>query len=261
MSDKNTLTFPLPKNEAGYIITDPRKVDESDDAFEECKIHGQWHRARRIDGTWYSQANRCPQCFKEAQEKSFLGRQVIPPRFQHCTFENYVIGKHPAQAKVVLACQQYADAFKQARDIGRCLIFSGGVGTGKNHLATAICAKIGKNGYRSIMATVLEMIGRIRDSWDKDTTEKTAEVVARFAEPDLLVLDEVGRQSGSQNEKNLIFQVIDARYREMKPTIVISNYTEGDIAAYLGEAAYDRLLENGGKRLDFTWGSFRREDR
>ena len=48
-------------------------------------------------------------------------------------------------------------------------------------------------------------------------------MVAGFIRPDLLILDEVGVQFGSETEKMILFEIINGRYEQLKPTIVISN--------------------------------------
>jgi DNA replication protein DnaC len=43
----------------------------------------------------------------------------------------------------------------------------------------------------------------------------------------------------------------------LKPTIVISNLAKDGLQDYLGERAFDRLRENGGKLVVFDWESYR----
>ncbi|MBW5465953.1 ATP-binding protein, partial [Pseudomonas aeruginosa] len=90
----------------------------------------------------------------------------------------------------------------------------------------------------------------------KYTERDALEELAGF---DLLVIDELGAQSGTEYELGLLHEVIDRRYREMRPTVVVSNMSAQEVAKYIGDRAVDRLRENGGKAVGFTWGSARRE--
>jgi DNA replication protein DnaC len=39
----------------------------------------------------------------------------------------------------------------------------------------------------------------------------------------LLVLDEVGVQYGTESEQNTLFQIIDRRYRDRRPLVLMAN--------------------------------------
>ncbi len=137
------------------------------------------------------------------------------------------------------------------------MVLRGNVGTGKNHLACAIARQVSEQGYSSLLVTVSEILQRIRSTWGRNLPENDGEIIDRFADVNLLILDEVGRQYGTDAEKLDLFKVIDARYRAMRPTMVISNLSPVKICDYLGEAAYDRLRENDGRLVNFDWMSHR----
>jgi len=83
------------------------------------------------------------------------------------------------------------------------------------------------------------------------------EAIAFFVAPDLLVLDEIGVQYGSETEKNILFEIVNERYEAMKPTILISNLAMTTLTEYAGERVIDRMKENGGKCIVFDWKSRR----
>ena len=72
-----------------------------------------------------------------------------------------------------------------------------------------------------------------------------------FTDCGLLILDEVGIQAGTENERNILFDVLNTRYADMRPTIVISNLKLVEITNYLGTRIIDRLSENGGQVVPF----------
>jgi DNA replication protein DnaC len=74
---------------------------------------------------------------------------------------------------------------------------------------------------------------------------------------DLLILDEIGVQFGSETERNLLFDVLNERYEDCKPTLLLSNLPKQDVAKYLGERVMDRLREDGGRVVVFDWESHR----
>lgn len=73
----------------------------------------------------------------------------------------------------------------------------------------------------------------------------------------MLILDEVGVQFGSESEKIILFEILNERYLNMKPTILISNLNPAALQEYVGERVMDRMRENGGIILKFDWKSHR----
>ena len=61
-------------------------------------------------------------------------------------------------------------------------------------------------------------------------------------------------------ENRLLTHLIDARYGAMRPTIIIANLTAKELGETLGPSIVDRVFEDG-KRIDFTWDSYRRAGR
>lgn len=114
------------------------------------------------------------------------------------------------------AAIEFAAHFGKRR--GQSLVLCGTVGTGKTHLACAIAAAIvqGPGEHRCRYATTAQVIRAIRSSWRQNAVETEAEAIEAFVGPDLLVLDEVGVQYGSEGEKLLLFQVLDGRYQQMR---------------------------------------------
>lgn len=236
---------------------DPPETEEK--YFEVCRTHGPWLRSLfdQQKKQWLAVLPiGCPYCRRDAQLRQLVERTAIPPRFAHCTFETFAV-ELPEQKTALSACREYAADFQKLYSRGVCMVLRGNVGTGKNHLACAIARQVSEQGYSSLLVTVSEILQRIRSTWGRNLPENDGEIIDRFADVNLLILDEVGRQYGTDAEKLDLFKVIDARYRAMRPTMVISNLSPVKICDYLGEAAYDRLRENDGRLVNFDWMSHR----
>ena len=82
-------------------------------------------------------------------------------------------------------------------------------------------------------------------------------MLSAFTECDLLIIDEVGVQRGTDYEKDIMFDVINDRYENLRPTIILSNLSVEETKAHLGERVFDRLRENGGKAFLLNWNSYR----
>jgi len=72
------------------------------------------------------------------------------------------------------------------------------------------------------------------------------------------VIDEVGASRDNDFERMSIFEVVNKRYEEMKPTVLVSNLSAAKFEASVGDRTADRLREGGGFVLLFEWESARR---
>lgn len=180
----------------------------------------------------------------------------VPPRFQTATFDNF---EHRTKALGLAAeaMRDFVGNFAEHAKAGRCLILAGPAGTGKTHLACAAIRALCDQGRQAKYIKLGDAIRRLRDTWRKEWHETELEVLQIMRTVDLLVLDEVGVQYGSEGEKVHAFDIIDGRYSDMKPTIIITNCKADELVAYLGERVVDRLLENGGRMLVFDGKSNR----
>ena len=239
-----------------------------------CPKHGYYVSTNYIGDYW----TECPDCMtlvkkkKEDEEKLKYIRQeeeriqrrwmvkvktaLIPERFKDRTLNSY-IAKTSDQKTALAFAKEYAENFDQVMKTGRSAIFVGKVGTGKTHLAVGIALSIMEQQRSPLFTTVQRLVRRVKDSWrTKEETE--SEVIEAFASPDLLILDEIGVQFGSEFEKQILFDVLNERYEKLKPSILLSNIPREQLGEYLGERVTDRLRENGGKMIPFDWDSHRR---
>ncbi len=239
--------------DAGNETTLPTRHPE----YRDCEHHGRF-AISQVDtqGVVRYIPPLCPVCTAERVSRRLLDSASIPARYRTCDFVNY-LAETPAQKAALRICREYAEHFEQNAAEGRGLILQGNHGTGKNHLAAAIARKVLSLGRTVLFATVREIVSRIRETWSGDAGPSEREIIRGFAEVDLLILDEVGRQYGTDSERIHLFEIIDRRYREMRPTIVLSNETPAGIEACLGRAAYDRLCHHV-TLVQFPWSSYRR---
>ena len=193
---------------------------------------------------------------KRRRVEHLIGHSGIPPRFADKTFDNYT--PNNAASRVALtATRKYAEAFDAQSRQGRSLVFAGGPGTGKTHLATAIGQHIIREFQAVVLfGTVSQALRRIKDTYRKDSEQTESDVIRALTDCDLLILDEIGAQIGSEHEKQLMFEILNERYQGMKSTILISNLNAEELEGFLGHRVMDRYRECG-VVLAFGWESHR----
>lgn len=238
---------------------------------ETCAKHGEFVCRNIVGRIW----SKCPDCAadrreaetKRAEEKSKaaeverwqrrMGTAGIPDRFRSRTLSSY-IATSEQQRKALNFAKQYADRFGEVMGEGCSALFIGKPGTGKTHLAIGIALEVMQRCNASaLFTTTMRAIRRVKDTWKRGSEESETQAIAALVFPDLLILDEVGVQFGSDAEKLILFDVLNERYEKRKPTLLLSNLTVVEIQSHLGERILDRFREDGGGVVVFDWASYR----
>lgn len=259
------------------MTTQPRYT--LDTRAAECALHGSYDDGLveqfGADPIWYG----CPRCHfdrrhahdvtiraggalvhRERVMNEGLLDAGIPLRFRDCTLDNWKAGNDDAKAKAWNIATGYVEAFSENFGVGRSMMLLGQVGCGKTHLATAMLQQViryfGAQGLKGRYTTAGNIIRSVKETFgNRDRTE--SQVYADLVEPHLLVIDEVGVQHGTDFERNLLFEVINGRYEQVKPTVVVSNLGMSELRQCLGDRAVDRLRDRGGLVVLFRWPSAR----
>ena len=242
----------------------------------DCATHGPYESA----GTRYMGKReiwtRCPDCEEasiaaERQEEAnrkadaerarmehLLSEAAIPARFVGRTLDNFR-AESQQQTAALATSRAYAENFNQICKRGDGLVFSGLPGTGKSHLAIAILQAILPE-HCGLYMTCMGLIREVRNTWRKDSERGEMEVLRIISGVPLLVLDEIGVQYGTDGEQTILFEVLDRRYREMRPTILLTNQAKQGLKEFIGERSFDRLTETS-KWVSFDWASYRPQAR
>jgi DNA replication protein DnaC len=238
----------------------------------ECAIHGEYQETGICFNKPEPKWTGCPECKaeeekvrnekrlaheqREAQEKieRRLRKAGIPERFRDRTLDNFIADTEKKKAALLVA-RDYLENFDENYKTGSTVIFSGKAGTGKSHLAIAIAQAVMPR-YTALYLNAMDAIRMIRDTWRKDSEQSETDVLEQLGRIDLLVIDEVGVQVGTDNEQMLMFDIINRRYRDAMPMILLTNLNVQGFKDYMTERSYDRLRENG-KWVTFDWESYR----
>ncbi len=239
-----------------------------------CREHGDY-TSIFTRGKW----SGCPVCMQEQLRSESLSTQAaaasqlqstkpkalieklrlaasIPRRFQSRRLETYV-AEGKGQQRALAICTKYLLQFDERLTQGGGLVLLGKPGNGKTHLACGIGNALVEQGRSVLFMDVYDLIDGVKErAFDrKECSER--EAIQGFASVDLLILDEVGAQLGSEWERLTLFKVINERYKACLPTLIISNLDREKFKTYVGERIDDRMQEGGGAFITFDWDSYR----
>ena len=181
-----------------------------------------------------------------------FNRSGIRPLHQNCSFDNYRV-ECEGQMNALARARQYVEEFDG--NIAS-FIFSGKPGTGKNHLAAAICNELLLRGKSVLIITVADIMSAMKDTFgNRETSEE--QLLNDLSMVDLLVIDEIGMQTESRYEKVIINQIVDRRSSSKRPTGMLTNSNMEEMNKLLGERVMDRMRLGNSLWVIFNWESYR----
>jgi len=99
------------------------------------------------------------------------------------------------------------------------VIFLGGVGVGKTHLASALGYAACLKGHSVLFATAVDIINTLAAA---HAAGRMKQELKKYTKPEILIIDELGFLPIDKAGADLLFQVISLRY-EQAPVIITSN--------------------------------------
>lgn len=180
----------------------------------------------------------------------------ITKRLNGVTLNDFKINCNES-SRAFAMCNEYLLKVKDKTPVGG-LILIGRCGTGKTMLASGMIEGLGYSNFTSRMRTISSLVLELKESWRNDSQVSESELIQFYTNHvDFLVIDEIGCQRNSDTESLLLFNILDGRYNNMLPTVLVSNLSLQDFKNSIGERCYDRLKDDGGKIVAFNWESLR----
>lgn len=176
---------------------------------------------------------------KKKQEERERKRRICfaETNMANWTFEN----DDRSNAKLSDAMQKYVNNFTEFKQDGKGLLLHGTVGTGKTFFAACIANALIDKDYPVLMTNFASLTNKIQGMFDGK--QEFIESLNRYS---LLIIDDLGAERKSEYMQEMVFNIIDSRYRSGLPFIITTNLTTDEIKKpqEIGYSRiYDRILE------------------
>lgn len=123
------------------------------------------------------------------------------------------------------------------------LLFFGGTGLGKTFLSSCVATALTQQGYSVTYESASHLFGNMeKNRFNPD--EKTQEVVRRYEECDLLIIDDLGTELPGNFVTAALYSLVNDRLLSGKSMIISTNLTNDEIKSRYSPQIASRLQGN-----------------
>jgi len=228
-----------------------------------CKGAGFIHPLLPSGKPDFSQVVSC-RCVKKElanERQGLLQRYSNLGSLTRLTFDNLLPQGRSGDSKNQ---EQFKRAYEAAKAFAAeskgWLILSGSSGSGKTHLAAAIANERISHGYPAFYITAPDLLDHLRGAFSPDSEMPYDEFFDQVRNAPLLILDDLGAQTGTAWAKEKLDQLLTHRFNSELPTVVVTIIP----VEQLDERLYTRLtdprlcqvcvVEERQTSLVYSWG-------
>lgn len=173
----------------------------------------------------------------------------------NCRFDNFSLEYYPQapvessgivprerMREILEACRRYAADFTPRSG---SMLLLGHTGLGKTHLSLAIARAVTEAGYGVVYTPVqrlLDILESEKFSRGADAREQYTESVRFALSCDLLILDDLGTEFATQFSASALYNIINSRLVEERPTIISTNLELPAIEERYSQRMVSRLV-------------------
>lgn len=200
------------------------------------------YTCEKCSDTGYRGLEMCS-CLKEELSRAALESSGLARLIDTQTFDTFDLGYYDGPNKErmehnVAMLRSFAESFDAMQ--GENWLLLGPTGLGKTHLSTAVAAKVIASGHD----VVYDSVTNIMDVYEEKRfgRERGSDADRRYAECELLIIDDLGTEMVTQFTVSCLYSLINARIIGRRSTLINTNLTARELREKYDDRITSRLL-------------------
>lgn len=138
----------------------------------------------------------------------------------------YGVKERYVGAKVYSIFEQFVGMFK--KNLGAGLFIFGAQGSGKTYAASAVAMEVARTGRSVRFVSAVTLLDEIKQTYSTGIDEQY--VIDFYTAPELLVIDDLGKEQVTEWSISRLFRIIDERYSAQKSIVVTTDRTDKQLS-------------------------------
>lgn len=231
------------------------RAEENDYVGEEGLLYcGKCHTRKQTEVNILGKIRR-PMCMCKCQTEKVAAEEAERKRIEHqrrvaelrrigfpeADMRNWTFANDDhANEQITRAALKYVENFSEMRKMGKGLLLYGNTGTGKTYAACEIANALIDEGISARVTDFAHILRKLQGTFDKQ------EYIDDLNDCQLLVIDDLGIERDTAYGKEVVYSIVDSRYKSGKPFLITTNLSIEKIKNpedIENRRIYDRILE------------------
>lgn len=191
--------------------------------------------------------NKMCSCMKEALTLAGIESSGFASLIKEQSFDNFSLDYYKRNAnhyemmsRNLAFLREYANNFDPKTSPS--ILMMGGTGLGKTHLSSAVARGVIEKGNDVFYTGAIDLFSQFEIQRFKTYNNEPNELIERYFECDLLVIDDLGTEMINQFSISTLYNLLNDRLSRRKPTIVSTNLSQEDIQKKYTDRITSRML-------------------
>lgn len=188
---------------------------------------------------------------------------LIGERYKTASFDTIDLNRDKSFVTAVTRCKKYCESADEVLSRGLGIYIVGGFGVGKSHLMACMVNELLEQYRPCLFTNFFEIAKALKRTYNRSLYSES-EVMNKFTSIDFLFIDDIGTERVQKEGEDTwlqekLYEVINSRYNDKKPTVFSSNLKIAELSAQRGimTKTIDRIHEMSSAIIEINDVSYR----
>ena len=178
---------------------------------------------------------------KQLRLERVIKNSLMDEKFRNSRFETWDFSK--GSKKMYKLGTEYVARFSEMKERSVGMLIYGEPGNGKTFTTACMANALLEQMIPTVCVSINSLLDRIKETYTKWGKEVEEDIIRGLCNADLLIIDDLGTEQGTEWSRTKIYNILDSRYRNGLPLIITTNIELNELKEKYHARTYDRILE------------------